>query len=168
VRLAASDIGLIMSAPMPLPPGLSHVFTIEAQIGEVGMGGPGPLGIRQHIPVICGEVFGTKLQGRIQPGGADWALLRHDGSSVIDARYTIEAADGALIYVQSQGLRVSSAEVLERMRAGLAVDPSTVYFRASPRFEAPQGPHDWLNQRVFLATLERLSNGVRLQVFQVD
>lgn len=157
-----------MGQPAPQAPALRHVFTIDSHIGEIGIGAPSPLGQRQHIPLLGGEVSGPALQGRIRPGGGDWALVRLDGSSVIDARYTIEAADGALIYVQSRGLRVSSPEVLDRMRAGQPVDPSAVYFRATPSFEAPEGVHGWLNRHLFVATLERLTRGVRLQVFQLD
>lgn len=149
-------------------PQLSHVFTIVARIGAIGMGGAGPLGQRQHIPILGGEVTGPALQGRILPGGSDWALVRADGASLIDASYTIEAADGALIYVRSRGLRVSSPEVTAAMRAGQPVDPSAVYFRGTPNFEAPHGPHDWLNNRLFVATLARLPDGVQLQVFQIE
>lgn len=156
------------SPAVPQAPLLSHVFTIEARIGEIGVGGPGPLGQRQHIALLGGEVTGPALQGHIREGGGDWALVRADGTSVIDARYTIEATDGALIYVQSRGLRVSSKAVLESMRAGLPVDPTAVYFRATPLFEAPEGVHGWLNQHLFVATVERLPTGVRLQVFQID
>lgn len=152
----------------PTAPSLRHVFTIQARIGAIGMGGPGPLGVRQHIPITGGEVSGPALQGRILPGGSDWALVRSDGASCIDARYTIEAQDGTLIYVQSRGLRVSSPEVLAQMRAGQAVDPADVYFRGNPSFEAPEGPHAWLNQRLFVATIVRLADGVCLQVFQVE
>lgn len=152
----------------PTAPGLRHVFTLHARIGAIGMGGPGPLGVRQHIPITGGEVSGPALQGRILPGGSDWALVRADGASFIDARYTIEAQDGTLIYVQSRGLRVSSPEVLAQMRAGQAVDPAAVYFRGSPSFEAPEGPHAWLNLRLFVATIERQADGVSLQVFQVE
>jgi hypothetical protein len=155
-----------MSAPVP--PRLRYVFTLVARIGAIGLGGPGPLGERQHIPIEGGEVTGPALQGRIRPGGSDWALVRADGTSVIDARYTLEAADGALIYVQSRGLRVSSPEVLALMRAGQPVDPDAVYFRATPHFEAPDGPHGWLNHHLFVATLERQATAVRLQVFQVE
>jgi hypothetical protein len=158
-------VGHFDSAQAPV---LRHVFNIDARIGEIGIGAPGPIGQRQHIPLLGGDVSGPALQGRIRPGGGDWALVRGDGSSVIDARYTIEASDGALIYVRSRGLRVSSSEVLERMRAGLPVDASAVYFRAAPLFEAPDGVHDWLNRHLFVATLERVPTGVRLQVFQVD
>jgi Protein of unknown function (DUF3237) len=157
-----------MNPVAPTAPGLRHVFCVRAQIGAIGVGGPGPLGQRQHIPITGGEVTGPALQGRILPGGSDWALLRADGASLIDARYTIEAQDGTLIYVQSQGLRVSSAEVLARMRAGQPVDPSEVYFRGAPRFEAPEGPHGWLNRHLFVATLARETDGVHLQVFAVE
>lgn len=155
------------SLPSPQPPGLRHAFNIEAAIGSIGVAEPGPLGQRQHILILGGQVTGPALQGRIRPGGADYALLRTDGSSEIDARYTIEANDGALIYVQSNGLRVSPPEVLKQMRAGLPVDASSVYFRATPRFEAPKGPHDWLNQTLFVATLSRLPQAVHLAVFQI-
>jgi hypothetical protein len=157
-----------MNTDTPIAPGLRHVFTLHARIGTIGMGGPGPLGVRQHIPITGGEVSGPALQGRILPGGSDWALVRADGASFIDARYTIEAQDGTLIYVQSQGLRVSSPEVLAQMRAGQPVDPAHVYFRGTPRFEAPEGQHGWLNRHLFVATLTRETDGVRLQVFAVE
>lgn len=157
-----------MNTATPTAPGLRHVFTIRAQIGAIGAGGTGPLGVRQHIPITGGEVSGPALQGRILPGGSDWALVRADGASFIDARYTVEAQDGTLIYVQSRGLRVSSPEVLARMRAGQPVDPSEVYFRGAPSFEAPEGPHGWLNRRLFVATVAREPDGVCLQVFQVE
>lgn len=152
----------------PSPPGLRYAFTIVARVGAIGLGGPGPLGQRQHIPIEGGEVSGPRLQGRIRPGGSDWALVRADGASLIDAHYTIEASDGALIYVRSRGLRVSSPGVLARMRAGQPVDPAEVYFRGTPSFEAPEGPHNWLNNHLFVATLARAGDGVRLQVFLVE
>lgn len=157
-----------MSTDTPTAPGLCHVFSIRARIGSIGVGAPGPMGQRQHIPIIGGEVSGPALRGRILPGGSDWALVRADGASFIDARYTIEAQDGTLIYVQSSGLRVSSPAVLGRMRAGQAVDPSEVYFRGAPCFEAPEGPHGWLNRRLFIANIARQPDGVCLQVFQVE
>lgn len=152
----------------PIAPGLSHVFDIVAEVGQVMVPTTGPVGRRQFIPITGGKVFGPRLQGRILPGGADYALLREDGASVIDARYTIEVDDGALVHVHSTGLRVSSPEVLERMRRGEVVAPSEVYFRGTPLFEAPQGPHDWLNRHLFVATICRHGQGVRLNVFSVE
>jgi len=151
----------------PTPPVLSFAFTIDARIGPFSSQGAGPLGQRLHIPIVDGVVTGPSLNGRIRPGGSDWALLRADGATFIEAHYTIEAQDGTLIYVQSRGLRVSSSEVLTRLQAGAPVADEEVYFRCAPTFEAPDGPHAWLNQCLFVAPVRRTASGVQLQVFQV-
>lgn len=154
--------------PVPSPPALSFAFTIDANIGPFTAQAAGPLGQRLHIPIVGGAVSGPALSGRIREGGSDWALLRADGTTLIDAHYTIEAQDGTLIYVQSRGLRVSSDAVLARLQAGAPVADDEVYFRCTPVFEAPAGPHGWLNQRLFIASVRRTATGVQLQVFQVD
>jgi hypothetical protein len=153
--------------PLPPAPPLEFAFSIDARIGPFTPQGAGPLGQRLHIPIVGGQVTGPRLNGRILPGGSDWALLRSDGASFIDARYTIETGDGTLIYVQSRGLRVSSAEVLERLQTGKEVADEEVYFRCAPTFETPEGAHAWLNQRLFVATVRRTVSGVQLQVFQI-
>ena len=148
-------------------PGLEYVFTIRAEIGETRSGGAGPLGERLHIPITGGTVKGPRLTGRIMPGGSDWPVVRQDGSSAIMARYTIIADDGSPIMVVNEGLRVSSPEVTKRLRAGEQVDPSQFYFRATPRFEAPGGPHQWLNDSIFVASVARQSGGVVVAVWRV-
>jgi hypothetical protein len=153
--------------PVPSPPALSFAFTIDASIGPFTAQAAGPLGQRLHIPITGGEVSGPAMNGRIRAGSSDWALLRADGATLIDARYTIEAQDGTLVYVQSRGLRVSSDEVLARLQAGTPVADDEVYFRCAPTFEAAAGPHAWLNQRLFIASVRRTAAGVQLQVFQV-
>ena len=64
-------------------------------------------------------------------------------------------------------LRVSSPEVLARLRAGEAVDPSEFYFRSVPVFEAPDGPHGWLNDTVFVASVCRDGADVVIAVYRV-
>jgi hypothetical protein len=148
-------------------PALEHVFEIRAQIGTVLRGGAGRQGERQHIPIIGGTVRGPRLNGRIVPGGSDWVLSRPDGASIIDAHYTVVADDGTPIYVHNRGLRVSSAEVLERLRRGDAVAPHEMYFRSTPVFDAPEGPHGWLADHVFVASLARQGPDVVVQVYLV-
>ena len=53
------------------------------------------------------------------------------------------------------------------MSRGEAVDPALVYFRTVPQFEAPAGPHDWLNRSVFIATAARHPDRVQIRVFEV-
>ena len=151
----------------PPAPALEFAFEIRARIDAPLRAGRGRLGERQHIAITGGSVAGPRLNGRILPGGSDWALLRDDGSTLVDAHYTVQADDGALIYVHNRGLRVSSAEVLERMRRGEAVAPHEVYFRSAPVFDAPDGPHGWLADHLFVATVARIVEGVSVQVFVV-
>jgi Protein of unknown function (DUF3237) len=147
------------------PPTLEFAFEIRAQIGAVQRTGPGPLGERQHIPIVGGTVAGPRLNGRILPGGSDWPLTRADGNTLIEAHYSVRADDGTLIYVHNRGLRVSSADVLERLRRGETVPAHEMYFRSAPVFDAPEGVHGWLTRHLFVATLERAIDKVRIRVF---
>lgn len=151
----------------PATPSLEHVFTIRADIGPAKSGGVGAHGERLHIPILGGDVSGPRLAGRILPGGSDWPLLRRDGASEISAIYTIEASDGTLILVRNNGLRISSPLVLQRLRAGEAVDPSEYYFRSSPVFEAPDGSHKWLSEGVFVASLAPRGHSIEIAVYLV-
>jgi hypothetical protein len=151
----------------PDVPPLAFAFRIRAQVGVALRAGAGRLGERTHVPIAGGTVDGPRLQGRIVPGGSDWILGRRDGASIIDAHYTIVADDGTPIYVHNRGLRVSSAEVLERLRRGDAVAPHEFYFRSTPVFDAPDGPHAWLSDHVFVASLARDGADVLVDVFQV-
>ena len=116
-------------------------------------------GERRVIPITGGVVSGPLLTGRVVPGGADWQLVQPDGLIDLTARYTIEAADGTLIGVVNRGLRHGPA--------GEAVDPALIYFRTSPVFEAPAGPHGWLARHIFVATGERHQDGVLIRFFVV-
>jgi len=154
-----------MNAPEPT---LRYVFSIDAEIAPPQSAGPAPHGERLHIPITGGRVHGPQLQGTILAGGSDWPVIGPDGNSRIDARYSIQASDGTLIYVVNRGLRVSSDDVLRRLRAGEPVDPSEVYMRASPVFDAPDGPHRWLRERVFVCSLKPAKDRVAIDVYAVD
>lgn len=137
----------------PATPALEHVFIIAAEIGRPLSGGRSAQGERLHIPILGGTVAGPRLSGTIRPGGSDWPLIRPDGTSEIEATYTVVADDGTPILVRNAGLRVSAPEVLARLRAGEAVAPDEYYFRSAPRFDVPDGPHAWLRDRLFVASL---------------
>lgn len=151
----------------PCPPALDFAFRIEAEIAAPLRAGPAPHGDRLHIPITGGPVSGPRLQGRILPGGSDWPVIGPDGNTRIDAHYTVEAVDGALIYVRNRGLRISSADALDRVRAGETLPPEEFYMRAAPVFDAPDGPHGWLRERLFVSTIRPLAEGVVVDVFVV-
>jgi hypothetical protein len=64
--------------------------------------------------------------------GADWQVIRRTALRELEARYTLETDDGALIYVLNQGIRSGSKEVMGRLARGEKVHASEYYFRTRP------------------------------------
>jgi hypothetical protein len=119
----------------PPKPQLEQMFRASVAVAAPRSLGRTPLGERRIVDILGGEVTGAKLSGRILPGGADWQIVREDGTAVLEARYTIEAQDGALIYVRNFGYRHGAPDLLIRVARGEDVDPATYYFRSAPVFE---------------------------------
>ena len=118
--------------------------------------GPSAHGLRRIVPIRGGEVTGPLLQGKVLPGGADWQFVRPDGVLQIEAKYTLQATDGALIMVTNRGLRHGPPDVIEKLARGEAVDPSLYYFRTSAELEAPlDSKHAWLNRALFIGIAQR-------------
>jgi hypothetical protein len=130
--------------------------------------GDTPLGRRRIVGIAGGRFSGERLSGRVLAGGADWQVIRADGVADLDARYTLETADGALIYVRNRGLRHGPAEVLHRIASGENVDPSLYYMRTTPSFETGDARYAWLNRLVCVASGARRAAAVELQVFEVQ
>lgn len=149
-------------------PGLDHVFTIEAEIDRPRSAGASHLGERLHIPISGGKVFGPKLCGQILPGGSDWPVIGADGNSRIEAHYTIEADDGTLIYVVNKAIRVSSPEVTAKLRSGEIVSPEDYYMRGAPVFDAPNGPHQWLRETLFVCSIAPKGAVIQIDVYAVS
>jgi hypothetical protein len=103
----------------------------------------------------------------VLPGGADWQLVRPDGVACLDARYTLETEDGALVYVRNEGLRHGPADVIEELARGATVDPASYYMRTVPHFETGDARYAWLNRIVCVATGARRATAVELEVFEV-
>ena len=129
--------------------------------------GETPLGRRRIIGITGGRFTGERLSGRVLPGGADWQVIRVDGVADLDARYTLETSDGALIFVANRGYRHGPPEVLKRLASGEAVDPSLYYMRTTPRFETGDARYAWLNRIICVATGARRAAAVDLEVFEI-
>lgn len=151
----------------PAPPGMEFAFEVRAQVADPTVVGNLPTGLRRIIDITGGTFQGPNVRGTLVPGGADWQLIREDGFTNIDARYTLQTEDGHLIYVSNIGIRHASPEVMARLNAGVEVDPSEVYFRAVPTFETAAPELEWLMRSIFVATGERYPNGVIIRFFRV-
>jgi len=148
---------------------LAMEFAFEATVTvaaplEVG---ETPLGRRRVIHITGGRFAGPRLTGIVVPGGADWQIIRSDGVTELTAMYELKADDGTLIHVTNRGLRHGPTEVMQRLMRGEPVDPTSYYFRTVPVFEAPSGPHDWLNRSIFVATGARSANDVKVRVYEL-
>ena len=129
--------------------------------------GDTPLGRRRIIGITGGKFSGPRLSGKVLPGGADWQLIRADGVACLDARYTLQTGDGALIYVNNKGYRHGAKEILERLARGEEVDPALYYMRATPWFETSAPQFAWLNRTICVATGARRAAAVELDFYEV-
>ena len=146
---------------------LQGLFKAEIELAPPQELGAGPLGRRRIVGITGGRFFGERLSGRVLAGGADWQVIRTDGVADLDARYTLETHDGALIYVRNRGYRHGPEEVLRRLARGENVDPGQYYMRTTPLFETGDARYAWLNRIVCVATGARRAAAVELEVFEV-
>ncbi len=135
---------------------LQHVFDVTVFFGEDRtIFGPLPGGHSQgYTPPVRGVIDGPKLTGTVVPrSGADYATVRPDGVIELNAHYLLEAEDGTLIYIENRGYLVQApAGKGELNEQGLA---QPLYFKFTPRFRVPVGPHDWLARTVIVGSGER-------------
>ena len=120
------------------------------------------------MPLTGGTFWGPELNGKLLPGAsADWQIVLRDGTALGDIRYTLQTDGGALLYVQSRGVRHGSPEVLERLGRGEDVDASEYTFRTSTRIETASRELDWLNRGVFVGVGGRQPGAVIYETYLV-
>jgi hypothetical protein len=152
---------------LPAPPALIPMAQIRCEVGALVTLGQAKHGERRYVPLGGGTVVGPELNGSLVEGGVDWQVNRADGALEIAAHYVIRTDDGALVEVQSDGLRHATPEVMARLAAGEAVPRDAYYFRTIMRFTtgAPQWLH--LNKVLALAVGQREARAVVLDVYRI-
>lgn len=149
------------------PPPLRFLYRSVVSVAAPLSVGHIAAGQRRIINITGGTFTGPRLSGIILPGGADWQVIRTDGITEVEARYTLQTKDGALIYVVNRGLRHGPEDVMARLAAGEPVDPELYYFRTTPIFETGSPVYRWLNGVVAVAVGERQANDVVITVYEV-
>ena len=156
-----------MASPLP-DPSLTLVYRLDAVLGDPLDLGEVSQGRRRIVPQIGGTFEGPDMKGKLLPGvSADWQILLPDGTALGDIRYTLQTDAGALLYVQSRGVRHGSPEVLERLGRGEDVDASAYTFRTSTQIETASGELAWLNKGVFISVGARRPGGVIYDTYLV-
>ena len=148
-------------------PALEFAFEVRAEVADATVVGELPTGTRRIVGIRGGTFEGPTLRGTLLPGGADWQLVRQDGFTTVDARYTLQTESGHLIYVSNVGIRHAPPDVITRLNAGEPVDQSQIYFRTVPTFEAAAPELQWLMRSIFIAAGERYPNGVVIRFWRV-
>ena len=134
------------TAPHLLPCWEAHVDIAPTQVN-----GPGPYGTRNVVPIVGGRFAGTlapesdepiDFSGTVLPGGFDLQRERPDGCKELEAIYHMRTDTGVTVEIRNLALLTYGAA------GGLD------YARCRIFVEAPAGPMTWLNERVFVGTLE--------------
>lgn len=156
-----------MTSSAPESPGLEFAAHVSVDLSPPQEFGDVPTGNRRIIPIVGGSIEGPLLSARILTGGADWQIVTGDGTAVIDTRYSAVTADGAHLFLATQGFRHGSPEVLARLAAGEQVPTNEYYFRLTIRLETAAPELAWVNKTVFIASAERQASRVHYDMFAV-
>lgn len=147
---AQDDLAQLMALAdgRPTPPPLARLaWTALVDIDPRETLGAGPQGERFIVPIRGGRFWGgpgfEALRGTVRPGGADRQLLRPDGVKELFALYEMATDDGTVLTIDN---RVLIDEAVTPVR----------YALSRVTVQAPEGPHAWLNRRLFVGTLQTL------------
>jgi hypothetical protein len=143
-----------------LSPRFAHVFDIRINFDRRWTTDPLPGGETRYGYTSVGQgstIRGPRLNGTVVDySGADWPAIRADGVVELNAHYMLRADDGALIYIRNMGyVHRLPPEPWQASTAEAGSEPTT-YFRCTPYFRAPAGPHEWLNHTVLVGIGKRV------------
>jgi hypothetical protein len=159
-----------MNKQHPFAPNCEFAFSISIELSKPYWIRPSGRGeTRAAVYAASGVIEGPLLNGKVVPmSGGDFPLARDDGVIEFDARYLLEADDGAIIYLENRGYRwARDEETAERINRQETVDHDSYYMRVAPRFDAPAGPHGWMNRHVFVGVAEKLPGANAIHYFVV-
>lgn len=130
---------------------VEHVLTFTAHTGKAATIPGAPHGTRGILGVTGGAFEGPRLKGTISPPGGDWFTVRSTGVLKLDVRLLLVTDDEANILLTYSGIAVPR-------EGGMDI-------RIAPLFEAPEGPHSWLNDIQGIGYGELIEGGVRYDVY---
>ncbi len=153
-------------------PGLEPAFTVDARLGPLEDHGVTRAGHRRVVPIAGGRVGGlpdgqTRLDGEILPGGADWQVVRPDGTIEIDTRYSARTPAGEHLHFRTAGVRSGPPDVLAALLRGEDVDPASYYFRVAVYLETSAPRLAFLERSIFIASAVRGADSVSYTAYRV-
>jgi len=150
---------------LPIPT-LTPAFDVTVDLASPEVHGVTSAGARRVVPILGGRITG-EVEADLLPGGADWQVIRTDGTIEVDARYSARTDQGELLLLHASGLRTGAPEVLERLSRGDDVDPHEYEFRTVVRVETSSPRLAHLQRALFLASAERRASAVLYRAHRV-
>ncbi|CAN7482336.1 DUF3237 domain-containing protein [Microbacterium foliorum] len=151
---------------LPVPT-FEFAFDVTVGLGPLEDHGSTSVGHRRVVPILGGRVTGA-VDAEILPGGADWQIVRSDGTIEIDGRYSARTTDGDLVLLHAKGLRTGTPDVLEQLRRGEDVDAGSYYFRTTVQVETSAPGLAHLQRSLFLSVAQRQADAVRYRAYRVS
>ena len=158
-------------------PVLKHVMTVHAEYGSAQLVGTTGKGTRRIHPIlggtfeihaVSGGTFETVAMEGLVLGGGDWQTLHGDSLSLLDARITLQTADGNYLYVQASGRRFAPPDVLKRLVSGELVQRKEYYGVSSTLIETAAPGLEWMNYHQFLGNARTDKTLHHIRYFAVD
>lgn len=148
------------------------VMQINVKLGPLEDMGKGADGYRINYPIIGGTFVGKDMRGTVVPGGADLAVDRNDGVTLIDALYRLKTDDGQIIIIHNAGIWRLNEQGLAKQAKGIALEEmldSDSYCRTVPSFKTQPGKYAWLSDYIFVGSIDYLSESeVLIGVYRVN
>jgi len=157
-----------MAQAATAPPRLTFALELRVEVGTPVEVGNVAGGRRRIISILGGTFQGPDVRGAVLSGGADWQIVRGDGFTELDTRYTLRTDRDELIYIRNAGIRHAAPEIMQKLLAGERVDPALVYFRTVPVFETAAPRLQWLTRAIFVGDGERQPNLVIVRVWKLE
>ena len=152
-----------IAAPVPV---LERAFDVHASLGPRHTVILQRAGHRRVVPIASGQVSGL-FDAQILPGGADWQLVRPDGTIEVDTRYSARTPAGEYVHFRTSGVRSGPPQVLEALLRGDPVDPSEYYFRVAVYLETSAPRLAALQRSIFVASAVREAERVYYTAYRV-
>ncbi|MER7111054.1 DUF3237 domain-containing protein [Streptomyces sp. NPDC000229] len=144
---------------MPFTPALTYAFEIRAEIAPTLHIGHGEGETTEFTPIVGGSVEGPLLRGKVLAGGGDWSSTRGEVCE-LDARYLIQADDGAVIDIVNRGYYRPRPDSPDQYDGDLQVSEAGHYYRTSPAFRTDAPAHRWLAETVFVGLARPVGDDV--------
>jgi hypothetical protein len=155
-------------------PGLEPAFTVDARLGPLEDHGVTRAGHRRVIAVaggrasfLCDGLPDDPLDAEILPGGADWQVVRPDGTIEIDTRYSALTSAGEYVHFRTSGVRSGPPAVLAALLRGEPVNPAAYYFRVAVYLETSAPRLAFLERSLFVASAIRGADSVSYTAYRV-